>query len=128
MKGSYARFEHYLTTLEVETCPELWSTTPVSGLLCGAASYKGHSSARQLGTVRHGPATRARPSLCHVVTRRTAAEGAGRETDPAPRRVVDLTGAHLLCKRGTLSMDSTLWVKATGYRAEFFDFISCTLI
>ena len=32
--GSYARFEHYLTTLEVETCPEFWSPSPLSGPLC----------------------------------------------------------------------------------------------
>ena len=31
--GSYARFEHYLTTLEVETCPEFWPPSPVSGPL-----------------------------------------------------------------------------------------------
>ena len=29
--GSYARFEHYLTTLEVETSPEFWPPSPVSG-------------------------------------------------------------------------------------------------
>ena len=33
--GSYARFEHYLTALDVETCPEFWPPTPVSGPLCG---------------------------------------------------------------------------------------------
>ena len=32
--GSYARFKHYLTTLEVETCPEFWPPSPVSGPLC----------------------------------------------------------------------------------------------
>ena len=32
--GSYARFEHYLTTLEVETCSEFWPPSPVSGPLC----------------------------------------------------------------------------------------------
>ena len=30
--GSYARFEHYLTTLVVETCPEFWPPSPVSGI------------------------------------------------------------------------------------------------
>ena len=34
--GSYARFEHYLTTLELETCPEFWPPSPVSGPLWGA--------------------------------------------------------------------------------------------
>ena len=33
--GSYARFEHYVTTLEVETCPEFWPPSPVSGPQCG---------------------------------------------------------------------------------------------
>ena len=32
--GSYARFKHYLTSLEVETCPEFWPPSPVSGPLC----------------------------------------------------------------------------------------------
>ena len=45
--GSYARFKHYLTTREVETCPEFWPPTPVSGPLCAAArreslSRRGH--------------------------------------------------------------------------------------
>ena len=39
--GSYARFEHYLTTLEVETCPEFCPPSPVSGPLCGA-TLAGH--------------------------------------------------------------------------------------
>ena len=33
--GSYSRFEHNSTTLEVETCPEFWPPTLVSGPLCG---------------------------------------------------------------------------------------------
>ena len=32
--GSYARFEHYLTTLKAETCPEFLPPSPVSGPLC----------------------------------------------------------------------------------------------
>ena len=32
--GSHARFEHYLATLEVETCPEFWLPSLVSGPLC----------------------------------------------------------------------------------------------
>ena len=35
MTGSYARFEHYSTTLEVETCLEFWPPSPVSAPLCG---------------------------------------------------------------------------------------------
>ena len=30
--GLYARFEQFLTTLEVETCPEFWPPSPVSGI------------------------------------------------------------------------------------------------
>ena len=30
--GSYSRFEQYLTTLEVETCPEFWPASSVSGI------------------------------------------------------------------------------------------------
>ena len=29
--GSYARFEHYLTTLEMKACPEFFPPSPVSG-------------------------------------------------------------------------------------------------
>ena len=36
--GSYARLENYLTTLEVETCPEFWPPSPVSGPLCVGAT------------------------------------------------------------------------------------------
>ena len=46
---SYARFEHYLTTLEVETRPEFWPPAPVSGPLSGAA-------VQQRGGHLHGPA------------------------------------------------------------------------
>ena len=27
--GPYAPFEHYLTTLEIKTCPEFWPPAPV---------------------------------------------------------------------------------------------------
>ena len=40
--GSYSPFEHYLTTLEVETCPEFWPPSPVSGPLCRALQGAGH--------------------------------------------------------------------------------------
>ena len=45
----YARFEHYLTPLEVETCPEFWPPSPVSGLLCRAGP-EGRSINTQRGT------------------------------------------------------------------------------
>ena len=38
--GSYARFEHYLTTLEVETCPEFLPPSPVSGPLCSVRGVR----------------------------------------------------------------------------------------
>ena len=38
--GSYARFEHYLTTLEVETCPEFWPPSPVSSPLCAVRAER----------------------------------------------------------------------------------------
>ena len=61
--GSYARFEHYLTTLEVETCPEFCPPSPVSGPLCSAwlattadsdPSSSSHPPLRALrGSARH---------------------------------------------------------------------------
>ena len=46
--GSYARFEHYLTTLEVETCPEFWPPSPVSGPLCSRHGGNKRLSAQSL--------------------------------------------------------------------------------
>ena len=44
--GSYALFEHYLTTLEVETYPEFWPPSPFSGPLCAAPLAHGARSLR----------------------------------------------------------------------------------
>ena len=86
--GSYARFEHYLTNLEVETCPEFWPPSPVSGPLCGlkvaALSHAGNS-------VRACPA-RAFPR-CHTYAAVLSANGryvpgAGPELAPEPQHNV----------------------------------------
>ena len=46
--GSYARFEHYLTTLEVETCPKFWPPSPVSGPLCTVGQQSAGRAAGRL--------------------------------------------------------------------------------
>ena len=54
--GTYARFEHYSTTLEVETCPEFWPPSPVSGPLCRAGPERP-------GTPRNAPPSRSTRAL-----------------------------------------------------------------
>ena len=46
--GSYARFEHYLTTLEMETCPGFWppSTTVFWPTVRGATATPTESFSR----------------------------------------------------------------------------------
>ena len=53
--GSYAGFEHYLTTLEVETCPEFWPPSPVSGPLCVPLSNRSGRARRSAGPQRALP-------------------------------------------------------------------------
>ena len=55
MLGSYARFEHYLTTLEVETCPEFWPPSPVSGPLCHACADRPLLPGAREGALRTAP-------------------------------------------------------------------------
>ena len=75
--GSYARFEHYLTTLGVETCPALRPATPVFWPTLRRASAREAGEADR-GLIAHAPASTTNPFQ--------TAGHAGESFSQAPRR------------------------------------------
>ena len=66
LMGSCARFEHYLKAVEVETCPERWPPTPVSGpLWCDSSLMR---TGRKPGERGYGGEwnTAGQPVVCSV--------------------------------------------------------------
>ena len=99
--GSYARFEHCLTTLEVETCPEFWPPGPLLGT--GKQSRRGGEKKRP---TRRDVSGQQRP-ICAAVTMQiglccadTAGRGWSDCTSPPVTSVTAAYGSALSARPG----------------------------